>query len=36
MDEAVSRLEVMDSWQAVTLINKRLSYKNTEEHKKEA
>jgi hypothetical protein len=26
----------MDSWQAVTLINKRLSYKNTEEHKKEA
>lgn len=36
MDDYVWRLETMDSWQAVELINKRLRYKNTEEYKKEA
>lgn len=36
MDDYVSRLETMDSWQAVTLIDKRLKYNNTEEYKKEA
>lgn len=36
MDDYVSRLETMDSWQAVKLIDKRLKYSNTEEYKKEA
>lgn len=36
MEEYVKRLETMDSWQAVKLINQRLKYSNTEEYKKEA
>lgn len=36
MEDYIKRLETMDSWQAVRLIDKRLSYKNTEEYKKEA
>ncbi|NDK08866.1 hypothetical protein EOM39_06525 [Candidatus Gracilibacteria bacterium] len=36
MEEYIQRLEAMDSWQAVKLIDNRLGYSNTEEYKKEA
>jgi hypothetical protein len=36
MDDAVSRLGAIDSSDAVNLIYKRISNKNTEEYKKEA
>jgi hypothetical protein len=36
MDDAVSRLGAIDTSDAINLIYKRITYKNTEEYKKEA